>query len=200
LEVSFVEARACSQFSLMPSSSGIVPCVRSGDYCRSQAQVSHGQLAYKARISPRVRRFQNEALRYGVAHAGCSFCNRRPLISFRRQPQGLRTGDLGSVDSEAPTPSRAEPNAPLTFPNYCKEAAERCTSCVGWPATVMMPRASFWPGQRRCHRRTRAVAHPDSVYCNVVQKYGLTTGASAQVNGLCVHSLRTTVATNTLFQ
>ncbi len=39
---------------------------------------------------------------------------------------------------------------------------------------------------------------PASVYRNVVRKYGLETGISAEVNGLCVHSLRATAATNAL--
>jgi integrase/recombinase XerD len=39
---------------------------------------------------------------------------------------------------------------------------------------------------------------PASVYRNIIQKYGLETGISAQVNGLCVHSLRATAATNAL--
>jgi hypothetical protein len=38
--------------------------------------------------------------------------------------------------------------------------------------------------------------NPNSVYRNIAQKYGLATGVSAQVNGLCVHSLRATAATN----
>jgi integrase len=37
------------------------------------------------------------------------------------------------------------------------------------------------------------------LYQNIVRKYGLETGISAEVNGLCVHSLRAT-ATNTLPQ
>jgi integrase/recombinase XerD len=40
--------------------------------------------------------------------------------------------------------------------------------------------------------------YPDSVYHNIVRKYGLETGVSAEVNGLCVHSLRATAATNAL--
>ena len=40
--------------------------------------------------------------------------------------------------------------------------------------------------------------NPNSVYRNIVQKYGLETGVNAQVNGLCVHSLRATAATNAL--
>jgi len=39
---------------------------------------------------------------------------------------------------------------------------------------------------------------PSSVYRNIVQKYGLVTGITAEVNGLCVHSLRATAATNAL--
>jgi integrase/recombinase XerD len=39
---------------------------------------------------------------------------------------------------------------------------------------------------------------PASVYWNIVRKYGLETGISAEVNGLCVHSLRATAATNAL--
>jgi hypothetical protein len=39
---------------------------------------------------------------------------------------------------------------------------------------------------------------PASVYRNIVRKYGLETGISAEVNGLCVHSLRATAVTNAL--
>jgi hypothetical protein len=39
---------------------------------------------------------------------------------------------------------------------------------------------------------------PASVYQNIVRKYGLETGLSAEVMGLCVHSLRATAATNAL--
>jgi len=39
---------------------------------------------------------------------------------------------------------------------------------------------------------------PGSVYHNIVLKYGRETGISAEVNGLCVHSLRGTAATNAL--
>jgi site-specific recombinase XerD len=39
---------------------------------------------------------------------------------------------------------------------------------------------------------------PASIYRNIVVKYGLETGISAEVNGLCVHSLRATAATNAL--
>ena len=39
---------------------------------------------------------------------------------------------------------------------------------------------------------------PASVYRNIVRNYGQKTGISAEVNGLCVHSLRATAATNAL--
>lgn len=39
---------------------------------------------------------------------------------------------------------------------------------------------------------------PASVYRNVVRHYSLSAGISAEVNGLCVHSLRATAATNAL--
>jgi site-specific recombinase XerD len=37
-----------------------------------------------------------------------------------------------------------------------------------------------------------------SVYHNIARRYGRVTGIAAQVNGLCVHSLRATAATNAL--
>ena len=40
--------------------------------------------------------------------------------------------------------------------------------------------------------------NPNSIYRNIILKYGLETGVSAEVNGLCVHSLRATAATNAL--
>jgi len=39
---------------------------------------------------------------------------------------------------------------------------------------------------------------PASVYRNIVSKYGVETGISGEVSGLCVHSLRATAATNAL--
>jgi integrase/recombinase XerD len=51
------------------------------------------------------------------------------------------------------------------------------------------------------NNRTKDLERPldaNSVYRNIVQKYGLETGIKAQVNGLCVHSLRATAATNAL--
>lgn len=40
--------------------------------------------------------------------------------------------------------------------------------------------------------------NPNSIYRNVVKKYGEETGLSIEVNGLCVHSMRATAATNAL--
>lgn len=50
------------------------------------------------------------------------------------------------------------------------------------------------------NRTGRLDRHLDSssVYRNIVRKYGRETGISAEVNGLCVHSLRATAATNAL--
>ena len=39
---------------------------------------------------------------------------------------------------------------------------------------------------------------PASIYRNIVRHYGLIVGVSAEVSGLCVHSLRATAATNAL--
>lgn len=40
--------------------------------------------------------------------------------------------------------------------------------------------------------------NPNSIYRNVVRKYGQATGLNIEVNGLCVHSMRATAATNAL--
>jgi integrase/recombinase XerD len=40
--------------------------------------------------------------------------------------------------------------------------------------------------------------YPGSIYHNVIRKYGRETGINAEVNRLCVHSLRATAATNAL--
>jgi integrase/recombinase XerD len=39
---------------------------------------------------------------------------------------------------------------------------------------------------------------PSSIYRNVVRKYKIQTGINTEVNGLCVHSLHATAATNAL--
>jgi len=39
---------------------------------------------------------------------------------------------------------------------------------------------------------------PGAVYRNIVVKYWRDTGIQAEVNGLCVHSMRATAATNAL--
>ncbi len=39
---------------------------------------------------------------------------------------------------------------------------------------------------------------PNSVYRNIVRKYGAETGLNIEVNGLCVHAMRATAATNAL--
>jgi site-specific recombinase XerD len=59
--------------------------------------------------------------------------------------------------------------------------------------------ALFRPVKNNVTGELERTLNPNSVYRNIVQKYGLATGVSAQVNGLCVHSLRATAATNALF-
>lgn len=39
---------------------------------------------------------------------------------------------------------------------------------------------------------------PGSIYRNILMKYGRETGIYIEVNGLCVHSMRATAATNAL--
>lgn len=51
------------------------------------------------------------------------------------------------------------------------------------------------------NNRTGNIDRPlnaNSIYRNVLKKYGLETGLSGEVNGLCVHSMRATAATNAL--
>ena len=40
--------------------------------------------------------------------------------------------------------------------------------------------------------------NPNSIYRNIVRKYGQATGLNIEVNGFCVHSMRATAATNAL--
>ncbi len=58
--------------------------------------------------------------------------------------------------------------------------------------------ALFRPVKNNRTGRLDGHLDPGSIYRNVVRKYGLATGISAEVNGLCVHSLRATAATNAL--
>ncbi len=51
------------------------------------------------------------------------------------------------------------------------------------------------------NNRTKELERPlnaNSIYRNVVRKYGLETGLNIEVNGLCVHSMCATAATNAL--
>jgi integrase len=61
-----------------------------------------------------------------------------------------------------------------------------------------MQGALFRPVKNNRTGRLDRHLDPASVYRNIVRKYGLETGISAEVNGLCVHSLRATAATNAL--
>jgi site-specific recombinase XerD len=54
------------------------------------------------------------------------------------------------------------------------------------------------PGDEQSHEGAGEAAQSQLNLSQHVQKYGLEAGISAQVNGLCVHSLRATAATNAL--
>lgn len=56
----------------------------------------------------------------------------------------------------------------------------------------------FRPVKNNRTKRLNRPLDPSAVYKNVVRKYGLATSLSAEVIGLCVHSLRATAATNAL--
>jgi integrase/recombinase XerD len=56
----------------------------------------------------------------------------------------------------------------------------------------------LWPDTPRTSAGLDRALDPASVYRNIVRHYGLDTGINAEVNGLCVHSLRATAATNAL--
>jgi len=58
--------------------------------------------------------------------------------------------------------------------------------------------ALFRPVKNNRTGRLDRPLDPASVYRNIVHKYGLETGISGEVSGLCVHSLRATAATNAL--
>ena len=58
--------------------------------------------------------------------------------------------------------------------------------------------ALFRPVKNNVTRELDRPLNPNSVYRNIIQKYGVQTGVDTQVNGLCVHSLRATAATNAL--
>jgi site-specific recombinase XerD len=58
--------------------------------------------------------------------------------------------------------------------------------------------ALFRPVKNNRTGRLDRPLDPASIYRNIVLKYGLESGITAQVKGLCVHSLRATAATNAL--
>jgi site-specific recombinase XerD len=59
-----------------------------------------------------------------------------------------------------------------------------------------LERPLFRPVKNNRSGRLDRPLDPGSVYRNIVSKYGAETGISAEVIGLCVHSLRATAATN----
>ena len=73
---------------------------------------------------------------------------------------------------------------------------EEYLALAGRGADAAGPRVP--PGDQQPHQGLEKPLNPNSIYRNIIQKYGLETGIKAQVNGLCVHSLRATAATNAL--
>lgn len=58
--------------------------------------------------------------------------------------------------------------------------------------------ALFRPVRNNRTRELERPLDPNSIYRNVVRKYGQATGLNIEINGLCVHSMRATAATNAL--
>ena len=56
----------------------------------------------------------------------------------------------------------------------------------------------FRPVTNNRAKELERALNPSSICRNIILKYGLETGVSAQVNGLCKHFLRATAATNAL--
>lgn len=56
----------------------------------------------------------------------------------------------------------------------------------------------FRPVQNRVTGELNKPLHPVSVYQDIVKRYGMEVGITADVRGFCVHSLRATAATNAL--
>jgi integrase len=73
-----------------------------------------------------------------------------------------------------------------------------CVEAHGAASAASVEGALFRPVKNNRTGHLDRHLDPASVYRNIVRKYGLETGISAEVNGLCVHSLRATAATNAL--
>jgi hypothetical protein len=56
----------------------------------------------------------------------------------------------------------------------------------------------FRPVRNNCTSELKRPLNANSLYRNIVRKYGQETGLNIEVNGLCVHSMRATAATNAL--
>jgi integrase len=84
------------------------------------------------------------------------------------------------------------PSAQRLIEDYLAElASEGQTTATGEPLFRPVKNNSTPEGLDRA-------LEPNSVYRNVVRYYALKVGVSAEVNGLCVHSMRATAATNAL--
>ncbi|MCB1602972.1 MAG: site-specific integrase, partial [Xanthomonadales bacterium] len=61
-----------------------------------------------------------------------------------------------------------------------------------------LPGALFRPVKNNRTGTLEKGLNTNSIYRNIVRKYGLETGLNIEINGLCVHSMRATAATNAL--
>src|SRR5215467_12633990 len=76
-------------------------------------------------------------------------------------------------------------------PLHQEDAKKPAVRFRGYLQQTAMPRAEL-------EEQDKAL-NPSSIYQNIVRKYCLETGIGASVNSLCVHSMRTTAATNAMF-
>ena len=58
--------------------------------------------------------------------------------------------------------------------------------------------ALFRPVKNNMAKTLNEQLHPDSIYQDIVRRYGEQVGITADVHGFCVHALRATAATNAL--
>lgn len=71
-------------------------------------------------------------------------------------------------------------------------------SILCWPVTATQRPSVVPAGAEQSHGRAGAAAQANSIYWNVLRKYGQATGLNIEVNGPCMHSMRATAATNAL--
>jgi integrase len=113
----------------------------------------------------------------------------------------LRLKDLQSREGGRPTPPhpgkiRFVPVHPMTLRLIGEYL--RMGKHGGGQEHKSLGEALFRPVKNNRTRKLDKHLDPGSIYRNILRKYGRETGINAEVNGLCVHSLRATAATNAL--